>query len=243
MQGKYNIEKISFEVAQNGDNLRLVHKRFEFATKQSFRSERKCTMTAELSPAKYFDCHQLDTNHVLYEGKIPKDLQFSQEQFEDAWSLHPLERPEIVIHGKRVRTPRWQQAYGRDYDYSGQVNRALPIPTLLQPLTDWLKCVDLRLNGLLLNWYDGKLGHYIGKHRDSTANLVPGSMIVTISFGESRTFRLRPHNGTQIFDFEANDGTIFVMPLSTNQAWTHEIPKSKRHTQRRISVTARAFCD
>ena len=60
MQGKYNIEKISFEVAQNGDNLRLVHKRFEFATKQSFRFERKCTMTAEFSPAKYFDCHQLD---------------------------------------------------------------------------------------------------------------------------------------------------------------------------------------
>lgn len=193
------------------------------------------------SLAQIFRCHQLDPTHVLYEGVIPDDLIFMEEQFDEAWSLHPAEPLEIMIHGKLVKTPRWQQAYGRDYDYSGQINRALPVPPLLEPLMDWIQRLDPRLNGLLLNWYDGRLGHYIGKHRDSTSNLVPDSSIVTVSFGESRIFRLRPFKGTQICDFDADNGTIFVMPLSTNRAWTHEIPKSTRYNRRRISVTARAF--
>ncbi len=184
---------------------------------------------------------ELDGGHVLYEGTIPEDRMLSEQQFNEAWAMHPSEPLEIMMHGKLVKTPRWQQAYGRDYDYSGQVNRALPVPPLLQPLMDWIQGIDPRLNGLLLNWYDGKLGHYIGKHRDSTSNLVPDSSIVTISFGESRIFRLRPFKGTEMIDFEANHGTVFVMPLSTNKAWTHEVPKSTRYTGRRISVTARAF--
>ena len=52
--------------------------------------------------------------------------------------------------------------------------------------------VDDRLNGLLLNWYDGRLGHYIGKHRDSRVNMIHGAPIVTISLGEERSFRLAP---------------------------------------------------
>ena len=90
-------------------------------------------------------------------------------------------------------------------------------------------------------WYDGSKGHYIGKHRDSIANLVPDTLIVTISLGETRTFRLRPHCGTGIIDFVSNDSKVFVMPLSTNRAWTHEIPKTALALGRRISVTARSF--
>jgi alkylated DNA repair dioxygenase AlkB len=196
-------------------------------------------MNAEMPLANCCYCHRLDTCHVLYEGRIPNDLQFSEQQFKEAWLLHPFGR----IHGKRYATPPWRQAYEKDYDYCGQSDRVLPIPSLLQPLMDWLKSIDPRLNGLFVNWYDGKLGHYFGKHRDITYNLVPDSSIFTVSFGESRKYRLRPQEATRILDFDANDGTMFVMPLSTNQAWTHEIPKSNRYTQRRISITARAFCD
>ncbi|MDZ4851107.1 MAG: alpha-ketoglutarate-dependent dioxygenase AlkB, partial [Pirellulaceae bacterium] len=114
---------------------------------------------------------------------------------------------------------------------------------LLQTLLDWSQAIDPRLNGLLLNWYDGQLGHYIGKHRDSTSSLCPEAPIVTISFGEERTFRLRPFKETGILDFKASDGTVFIMPFSTNRNWTHEIPKSTRCRGRRISVTVRAFYD
>ena len=72
------------------------------------------------------------------------------------------------MHGRPVQTPRWQQAYGADYHYTGQTNAALPVPKSLEPVRDLARrAIDERLNGLLLNWYDGKLGHYIGPHHDS----------------------------------------------------------------------------
>lgn len=191
--------------------------------------------------SKGFRSIQLDSAHRLFVGKLPPDLRATHDQFETLWAMHPAAYHQILMHGKMVATPRWQQAYGKDYHYTGQVNNALPIPPLLQPLLAWCQSLDKRLNGLLLNWYDGARGHYIGKHRDSTRHLEPNSPIVTISLGDSRTFRLQPYKGTDWQDFEAADGVVFVMPSATNQAWTHEITKSKRCLGRRISVTARAF--
>ena len=145
--------------------------------------------------------------------------------------------------GKLVKTPRWQQAFGRDYQYTGRTNRALPVPNDLRALLTWTNnVVDERLNGILLNWYDGKLGHYIGRHRDSRTNMIEEAPIVTISLGEDRLFRLRPWKKKgQMADFPATTGTVFIMPYKTNLAWTHEVPRSAKQRGRRISVTFRAF--
>ncbi len=118
-----------------------------------------------------------------------------------------------------------------------------PVPALLEPLLAWVRAVvHPGLNGLLLNWYDGP-GHYIGPHRDSTAGMVPGAPIVTLSFGEERVFRLTHGTGTakRTRDFSAADGAAFVLPFATNRVWKHGVPKSARYAGRRVSVTARAF--
>lgn len=189
-----------------------------------------------------FERHDLDETHAFFSGQLPEDLAFSDEQFDQLWAMHPDEYHEILMHGQRVKTPRWQQAYGKDYHYTGNVNEALPVPELLQPLSDWCQeTFDARLNGILLNWYDGSLNHYIGAHRDSTINMVEGAPIVTLSLGEQRIFRLRPWKGRGKRDFPAPHGKVFVMPWATNLAWTHEVPKAKRFQGRRISITLRAF--
>jgi alkylated DNA repair dioxygenase AlkB len=189
-----------------------------------------------------FERHQLSDEHCLYSSLLPDELRFSEPAFEELWNLHPDEYHEIEMHGRVVKTPRWQQAYGVDYYYTGRVNKALPVPPLLQPLLDWSrKEVATELNGILLNWYDGSKGHYIGKHRDSIKNMIMGSPIVTISFGEERTFRLRPWRQPSFKDFPARDGTVFVMPYDTNLAWTHEVPTRANQQGSRISVTIRAF--
>jgi alkylated DNA repair dioxygenase AlkB len=127
--------------------------------------------------------------------------------FETLWQMHPDGFHEIQIQGLLVKTPRWQQAYGKDYRYTGRVNKALPIPLILNLFLRWSKeNVSDALNGILLNWYDASLGHYIGPHRDSIKNMVSGSLIVTISFGEERIFRLRPwrhKRGDTVADFAA----------------------------------------
>jgi alkylated DNA repair dioxygenase AlkB len=184
----------------------------------------------------------LDDAHAMLVGTLPASLVPDQAGFAALWSIHPQEFHEIKMHGRPVKTPRWQQAYGADYRYTGNVNRALP---LVPPMPEWLAWArerfDPRLDGILLNWYDGTAGHYIGKHRDSDINRVEGSPIVTLSFGEARMFRMRPWRAEGFVDVPATNGSVIVIPWETNRAFTHEVPASKKALGQRISVTIRAF--
>jgi len=192
----------------------------------------------------HFERIPLHETHFLYAHVVPAELIWSEVQFASAWHQHPADFHTIKMFGRSVPTPRWQQAYGTDYRYTGRVNRALPVPHWLTPLAAWAATtIDSRLNGLLLNWYDAG-HHYIGPHRDSEANRIPGTPIVTISFGAERIFRLRryPRRPDQPpCDFPARHGSVFILPWRTNQAYTHEVPRSKVTVGHRISVTMRAF--
>jgi alkylated DNA repair dioxygenase AlkB len=122
-----------------------------------------------------FEDHALDDGHHLFVGRLPEGLRPDEAGFETLWALHPDDYHVIQMHGRPVETPRWQQAYGADYHYTGRTNAALPVPAELEPFRDWAcRAVDARLNGLLLNWYDGDLGHYIGPHHDSVKGMVRG---------------------------------------------------------------------
>jgi alkylated DNA repair dioxygenase AlkB len=194
-----------------------------------------------------FECHELGNGCKFWTGQLSPAMIPNSLKFEALWQMHPKEFHEIKIHGRVVKTPRWQQAYGVDYFYTGSVNTALPVPAVLLPYLQWSRqTVCPALNGLLLNWYDGRLGHYIGRHRDSIKHMHPGAPIVTISFGEERTFRLRQwHSKTaeKRMDFQTRDGAVFVMSWKANQEFTHEVVRIKSQTGRRISVTLRAFED
>lgn len=189
-----------------------------------------------------FDCHNIDEKCRFFTGRMPEELNISAATFNALWKMHPTEYHKISMMGRLVGTPRWQQAYGVDYYYTGRINRAQPVPSLLEPLLSWAReTIEKGLNGLLLNWYEGSLGHYIGKHRDSVRNMTLGLPIVTVSYGEERVFRLRPLRGRGHKDFPARNGSVFIMPYETNQAWAHEVPHFSRFTGRRISVTLRGF--
>lgn len=194
-----------------------------------------------MNPA-LFQTFQLDSANLLYLAHPQGDLLLDSTQFDTIWNLHPAEFHRVKIMGKEVPTPRWQQAYGKNYRYTGSKNNALPIPAELQPFMDWAKeNVDARLNGLLLNWYDGQHRHYIGAHRDDLRDMVPGSPIVTISLGQERMFRMRPYKKAGFQDFAMPNGSAIVIPFETNLHWTHEVPHKAEYDGRRISVTLRAY--
>ena len=184
----------------------------------------------------------LDGQHGAWLGRLPAEMRFTPAQFEQLWAMHPDGFHQVRLFGKLHDVPRWSATYGRDYRFSGTVERARPLPDMLAPLLAWSQQqIDPRINGLLVNWYDGALGHKIGKHRDDERELLDGAPIVTISFGESRLFRLRPWQAKGRHDIEVADGSVLVLPHATNMAFTHEVPASARHQGRRISVTLRAF--
>ncbi|QDT01592.1 alpha-ketoglutarate-dependent dioxygenase AlkB [Adhaeretor mobilis] len=196
----------------------------------------------ERTDMKRLATHDLGDGHFVSTCLLPEELWFSAADFEALWQLRPAEFPEIFLHGRTVKLPRWQQTFGEDYHYSGKTMPALPVPELLTPLVRWCQQnIHDQLNALLLNWYDGALGHYIGAHRDSTKHMFEGAPIVTVSLGEERTFRLRPWRGKGTFDLPVPNHSVLVMPFETNRAWTHEVPRFNRHQGKRISVTLRAL--
>lgn len=186
---------------------------------------------------------ELDDVCCVIRGTVPQELIPNTEQFSELWSLHPEKYSEVRILGKHVKVPRWDRAYGKDYPFSNQVAEAHPIPNELQAYLGWARDeIDTGLNGLFVNWHDGKLSHYHGKHRDSTKGLVVNSPILTISLGEERVFRMRCYpGGKPMQDFILQSGDYIVIPWETNQRWTHEIPKFARYRNHRISVTMRVF--
>jgi alkylated DNA repair dioxygenase AlkB len=197
----------------------------------------------ETASLQLFHCTRVFHRYDFYTGHLPTVLEDrARSCFESLWSLHPAQSNEILIHGKMVAIPRWQQAYGRNYQFSGTVSEAFPVPEILAPFLGWVRdAIDPRLNGLLLNWYEAARGHYIGAHRDSRQGLIDGSPIVTISVGDRRVFRLRHPKEQGFIDFDASHGAVFVMPWETNLNVKHEVPKSAKPNGRRISITARAF--
>jgi len=168
----------------------------------------------------------------------------SRATFDALWKLRPKEAQKIRIAGKPISIPRRQQAYERDYRFSGQESVAQSAPPVLRPFLAWgRQNVNARLNGLLVNWYDAEFGEYIGAHHDSITGLAAGSPIVTISLGAQRVFRLRENGGKPSCDILVSNGTVLILPWRMNRRWTHEVLRRASDTGHRISVTLRAFAD
>ncbi|WP_375504803.1 alpha-ketoglutarate-dependent dioxygenase AlkB [uncultured Jatrophihabitans sp.] len=187
--------------------------------------------------------HQIANGCEVFTDRLDTGLLWNEETFSARWNSHPEERHVVRMFGRPITVARWQQAYGTDYGYSGTRNVAQPIPVELLPLLGWASYhVDERLNGLLVNWYDGPRDH-ISCHRDDARDLVPAAPIVTISFGETRTFRLEQGRGSERLtrDIDLRDGDVLILPAATNRAWKHSVPARQAYRGRRISVTLRAF--
>ena len=162
-----------------------------------------------------------------------------------------------------VPYPRWAAAYGVSYAFSQQVARATPIdaapaPARRRELRRWESVLrPLRggggaepawaLNGALLNWYDGELGHYIGRHADDERQLAAHAPIVSLSFGAPRRFRFTragadwaKHEKVVV---ELGDGDALVMGGQTQRTHKHEIMKLRQRDPRgrRVNLTLRAF--
>lgn len=123
----------------------------------------------------------------------------------DLWTLRPAERSVIKIAGKLVTVPRYDQAYGRAYTFSGANHEARELPPLLQPYMDFAnQCCATMLkrdyegrlfNMCFVNWYeDGH--HYIGWHSDDERQLYKNkygeTLVFSISLGQQRRFLMKP---------------------------------------------------
>ncbi|VVU94347.1 2OG-Fe(II) oxygenase superfamily [seawater metagenome] len=185
----------------------------------------------------------LEQSWIKYYSNIPENVKINQTDFEILWNLHPEEKGKVKIMGKQLETPRWQQAYGISYSFSGTVNNALPIPPMIQKFIDWANLKedsDDIFNMALVNWYlNGD--HYIGHHSDDERQLIKESSIYCFSFGADRDFILKNKTTKENTKICLNDNSLIIMGGKCQKTHTHSIPKRKKINDRRISITLRKF--
>ena len=171
---------------------------------------------------------------------LPKKLQFTEDDFQFLMTEKPSVKHKIKIYGKEVNIPRFQQAYGISYKYSGTVAEAKPIPKVFEKLIAYLnKQYNRKFNMILMNWYMNG-DDYISMHSDAEKELVPNSPIVSISLGDTRTFILQNKETREKKKYELKNNSVIVMGGTCQKTHKHGINKEKNKGVR-INMTIREF--
>lgn len=166
----------------------------------------------------------------------------SQRFFKQLTHDVPWAHDEVKMFGKTIITARkvaWLGDAGLDYRYSGKTKTPLPwneILLKLKAVTE--EKVGHHFNSCLLNLYhDGSEG--MGWHRDNEPSIVKDSPIACLSFGAQRRFHFKHTETKERITLELEPGSLLLMAGETQTHWLHSLPKTKKVSEPRISLTFR----
>lgn len=179
-----------------------------------------------------------DTDLMLVDNFIAKeeaDCYYNTFLNHTQWREYQME-----IFDKTVTAPRMIAWYedkdnaGADQDGPDWTPELLAIRKKVEQET------GLAFNAVLLNLYrNGKDG--VAWHSDHTDKSGPDPIIASVSFGETRMFRLRHKFRKDIGQVEIplHHGSFLLMAGTTNSFWQHQVPKTARDILPRINLTFR----
>ncbi|GIZ50030.1 alpha-ketoglutarate-dependent dioxygenase AlkB family protein [Noviherbaspirillum aridicola] len=154
----------------------------------------------------------------------------------------------ILIGGRERLQPRlsaWYGDAGRTYRYSGRRFEPLPwTPVLLRVRADVERATGHRYNSVLLNLYRNE-NDSVGWHSDDEAELGSAPAIASVSFGETRRFRLRHRRRKDLdaISIPLENGSLLLMEGPTQSCWRHAVPKETQACGPRINLTFRLILD
>lgn len=152
----------------------------------------------------------------------------------------------IVLWGKEYLQPRlsaWYGDAGSSYAYSGVVFHPHPwTDTLLGIKEDIENATGHCFNSVLLNLYRNEHDS-VGWHSDAEPELGKMPAIASLSFGETRTFRMRhkTRKDQKPVSIELIDGSLLLMTGATQACWQHAVPKERTVCGKRINLTFRTI--
>ena len=151
---------------------------------------------------------------------------------------------QAVIFGKHIITKRKAAWYGDSnylYTYSNTTKQALAWTRELSDLKQIVeKILETKFNSCLLNLYhNGNEG--VGWHSDDEKSLGKNAIIASLSFGAERKFSFKHKQTKQTVSLVLEHGSLLVMKDVTQANWLHSLPKSKKITRPRISLTFRTI--
>ncbi len=180
---------------------------------------------------------------VFYYGKI-LNLQKTQYHFLTLLENIEWKNDEAILFGKRIITKRkvaWYGDKGFSYTYSNTTKQAIPwTKELLELKKITEETTASTYNSCLLNLYhNGDEG--VSWHSDDESTLGKHSAIAAFSFGAARKFAFKHKQTKETVSLLLERGSLMVMKGSTQINWLHSLPKSKKITKPRISLTFRTI--
>jgi alkylated DNA repair dioxygenase AlkB len=184
---------------------------------------------------KIFDLPDADL--VLIDNFIPKEVaDFYYNTFlnNTKWKEYEME-----IFDKTVTAPRlisWHEEKTK----TSETDQNLWNPELLEIRKKVETETQLKFNAVLLNLYrNGNDG--VAWHSDHTDKSGINPIIASVSFGETRMFRLRHKFRKDIGQIEIPlfHGSFLLMAGTTNSYWQHQVPKTAKDILPRINLTFR----
>ncbi len=169
----------------------------------------------------------------------------SSEYFQILLNEIEWQEDDIKVFGKTYKQPRLTALYGMNnasYRYSGITMFPKPFNFILKEIkTKIEEITEIKFTTVLLNFYrDGSDSN--GWHSDDEKELGENPVIVSISLGAERTFRLRhKKDKTQKKNLILQHGSLLIMKGETQHHWQHCIPKSKKDIKPRINLTFRVI--
>jgi alkylated DNA repair dioxygenase AlkB len=147
---------------------------------------------------------------------------------------------EMVMYDKVVTSPRMIAWYG-EKENTGASSLYTEWPKELITIRNKVEEeTKLDFNAVLLNLYrNGKDG--VSWHSDKEHNTGKNPIIASVTFGETRMFRLRHKFRKEIpqVNIPLHHGSFLLMAGTTNSFWQHEVPKTARDVFPRINLTFR----
>lgn len=142
---------------------------------------------------------------------------------------------EMPMYDKKVTAPRMIFWYDEN-----DLNR-LDWPDELKVIKARTeKETQIKFNAVLLNLYrNGRDG--VSWHSDKTSSVNKDMIIASVTFGETRMFRLRHKFLKQLPQIEIplHHGSFLLMAGKTNSFWEHQVPKTAKEVLPRINLTFR----
>lgn len=165
------------------------------------------------------------------------DLLFAQLHADLAW-----QEEAIFIYGRWVKVPRLMCWYGNTdawYRYSGVNHQPLSWTPTLQAIREKVeRQCQCSFNSVLANLYrDGR--DSMGCHADDEKELGQNPVIVSLSLGDERLFKLHHKKTKDKLDIVLGHGDLLIMAGTLQHHWMHAVPKTKKPKTPRINLTFR----
>ena len=196
--------------------------------------------SSDTKPTHYTQFHESlgvsDGKVYLLRSAIPEEqaVAFSDDlRSRIAWH-HEVYRGRPTLRGTA-----WFADESVEYRYSGQIMKGSGwtaavsnIRTLVQNLC------GVNFNSVLVNHYpDGNA--QMGWHADDEPELGRNPIIASLSFGATRTFKLRHNTKPETTECLLDDNSLLVMAGELQHHWQHTIPRRTSKVQERFNLTFR----